>query len=45
VFGTLATAHNRYGARMIWLAAFVVLLAFARAMQQHQVKKDVTLPH
>ena len=22
VFGTLATAHNRYGARMIWLAAF-----------------------
>ncbi len=30
VFGALATAHNRYGARMIWLAAFVVLLALAR---------------
>ena len=27
VFGTLTTAHNRYGARMVWLAVFVVILA------------------
>ena len=27
VFGTLTTAHNRYGARMVWLAVFVVMLA------------------
>ena len=27
VFGTLATAHHRYGARMVWLAVFAVALA------------------
>lgn len=27
VFGTLATAHSRYGARVVWLAAFAVGLA------------------
>ncbi len=26
VFGAFATAHNRYGARMVWLAPFVVML-------------------
>ncbi len=36
VFGTLATAHNRYGAHMVWLAVFVVLLAFARLMQDRE---------
>jgi hypothetical protein len=30
VFGTFATAHNRYGARIIWLPALVALIAFAR---------------
>ena len=30
VFGILATAHNRYGARLVWLAGFVVLVALAR---------------
>lgn len=27
VFGLLATAHNRYGARMIWLPAFALAIA------------------
>jgi hypothetical protein len=30
VFGLLATAHNRYGARTVWLAALAVFLALAR---------------
>jgi len=30
VFGTLATAHNRYGARLVWLAALAVILAALR---------------
>ena len=30
VFGALATAHNRYGARMVWLAALAGLIALAR---------------
>jgi glycerol uptake facilitator-like aquaporin len=29
VFGTLATAHNRYGARIVWLAAFAAAIAVA----------------
>jgi hypothetical protein len=33
VFGTLATAHHRYGARMIWIAAFVVALAAVRVLE------------
>ncbi len=30
VFGTLATAHNRYGARMVWIAVLAVLITLAR---------------
>jgi hypothetical protein len=30
VFGVLATAHNRYGARMVWIAVLAVLLTLAR---------------
>ena len=33
VFGVFATAHNRYGARMVWLAGFVGLLALARMLR------------
>jgi hypothetical protein len=33
VFGLLATAHDRYGARIVWLAAFAALLALVRAVQ------------
>jgi hypothetical protein len=34
VFGVFATAHNRYGARLIWLAALAVLLTLARLIAQ-----------
>jgi hypothetical protein len=30
VFGILATAHNRYGARTVWLAALAVIIALVR---------------
>jgi hypothetical protein len=34
VFGVFATAHNRYGARLVWLAVLAVLLALARLFAQ-----------
>jgi hypothetical protein len=34
VFGLLATAHNRYGARIVWLAALAVALALIRAYER-----------
>ena len=30
VFGALSNPHDRYGARIVWLAVFVCLLALAR---------------
>jgi hypothetical protein len=42
VFGIFATAHHRYGARMVWLAAFVVMLALFRLMQHRRVSKQHT---
>ncbi len=46
VFGAFATAHNRYGARMIWLAGFVALLALARILQHRRVLEETpVLPH
>lgn len=37
VFGTLATAHNRYGARMVWLAGFATAIALVCAHQRRAV--------
>jgi hypothetical protein len=34
VFGLLATAHNRYGARLVWLAAFAALVALVCAYER-----------
>ncbi len=34
VFGVFATAHNRYGGRLVWLAALAVLLTLARLLTQ-----------
>ena len=34
VFGVFATAHNRYGARLVWLAALAALLTLARLIAQ-----------
>ncbi len=33
VFGIFATAHNRYGARIVWLAILIPLIALARILQ------------
>ena len=41
VFGIFATAHNRYGARMIWIAGFVGLLALARIVQRRRVLHEI----
>jgi hypothetical protein len=46
VFGMFATAHNRYGARMIWVAGFVTLLALTRVLQRWRVLHETpVLPH
>lgn len=34
VFGVLATAHHRYGARIAWLAGLAVLLTLARLIER-----------
>jgi hypothetical protein len=31
ICGVISGPHDRYGARMVWLATFVVLMALARA--------------
>jgi hypothetical protein len=36
VFGALATAHNRYGARIVWIAALAGLVAAARIMSSRR---------
>jgi hypothetical protein len=33
VCGTLSNPHDRYGARLVWIAVFAVILAFARLAQ------------
>ena len=38
VFGTLATAHNRYGARTVWLAPLVALIALARVIEERRTE-------
>ena len=38
VFGTLATAHHRYGARIVWLAPLVVLIALARVIAERRAE-------
>ena len=36
VCGALSIPHDRYGARMVWLAVFAVLLALARTIARHE---------
>jgi hypothetical protein len=40
VFGVLSGPHNRYGARMVWLATFVVLLVPWRARLRKSRNED-----
>jgi len=44
VFGALATAHNRYGARMVWIAALVGLVTAARIVTTRRGAKLPGLP-
>jgi hypothetical protein len=43
VFGIFATAHNRYGARLVWLAPLVAMLALARLRQRSPRGETSTL--
>jgi hypothetical protein len=36
VCGALSVPHDRYGARMVWLAVFAVLLALVRTIDRHE---------
>jgi hypothetical protein len=36
VCGALSVPHDRYGARMVWLAVFAVLLALVRTIERHE---------
>lgn len=42
ICGALSGPHDRYGARMAWLATFVVLIAIARWMDWHDDKSAAT---
>lgn len=44
VCGALSNPHDRYGARAVWLASFVVALAMVRAYQQRAAVRDIILP-
>ncbi len=44
VFGAFATAHNRYGARMVWLAPLVAMLALAR-LRQRSARGETSASH
>jgi hypothetical protein len=42
VFGTLATAHDRYGARIVWLAPLVASIAFVRMLEAYRARLGET---
>jgi hypothetical protein len=41
VCGALSNPHDRYGARVVWLATFAVALAALRAYQRHAAVRDI----
>jgi glycerol uptake facilitator-like aquaporin len=45
VCGAISNPHDRYGARIVWIAAFIVLLALARAVEQVRRARSRQLPH
>lgn len=45
VCGAISNPHDRYGARIVWIAAFIVLLALARAIEQVRRARSRQLPH
>jgi hypothetical protein len=44
ICGVISNPHDRYGARIVWIAAFVVLLALARAVEQVRRARVRQLP-
>lgn len=38
--GALSGPHDRYGARMVWLATFAVLIMLARAAGDHSASRS-----
>ena len=41
VCGALSNPHDRYGARVVWLASFAVALAALRAYQRHAAVRGI----
>jgi len=41
VCGALSNPHDRYGARVVWLATFAVALAALRAYQRHAAVRGI----
>jgi hypothetical protein len=44
VCGVLSNPHDRYGARMVWIAGLIVLLAIAHAVQRLRRRSLNPLP-
>jgi hypothetical protein len=42
VCGALANPHDRYGARVVWLATFAVALAVVRAYERRTAARDIS---
>ena len=42
VCGALSNPHDRYGARVVWLASFAVALALLRAYERRSVVRDIS---
>jgi hypothetical protein len=45
VCGIVSNPHDRYGARIVWIAAFIVLLAMAQAIAQARGARARPLPN
>lgn len=45
VCGVISNPHDRYGARIVWIAAFVVLLVLAHAVEQMRRARVRQVPH
>jgi hypothetical protein len=43
--GVISNPHDRYGARIVWIAAFVALLALAQAVEQMRRARTRQVPH
>jgi hypothetical protein len=44
ICGVISGPHDRYGARMAWIATFVVLIAALRQLAGNDQRRDVSLP-